>query len=51
MFNVTVLKMRDIIKYFVEIIVTITVVVFLTKYFLSNKKETKIEGVNIRKFN
>ena len=50
MFNVTILRMRDLIKYFVGIIITVIVVIFLTKYFLSNKIRTKVEGVAVRKF-
>lgn len=51
MFNVTVLKMKDIIKYLVGIIITISLVVYATRYFSSiknkikeeNKKQSKIE--------
>lgn len=50
MFNVAVLKMRDIIKYLVGIIITISVVVYAAGYFSSikgkvkeDKKQTKIE--------
>lgn len=50
MFNVAVLKMRDIIKYLVGIIITISVVVFASRYFSSvkvkekeTKKQSKIE--------
>ena len=41
MFNVTVLKMKDIIKYLVEIIITISVVVCATRYFSSIKGKIK----------
>ena len=50
MFNVAVLKMRDIVKYLVGIIITISVVVFTSRYFSSIKvkekednKQSKIE--------
>lgn len=51
MFNVTVLKMKDIIKYLVGIIITISLVIYATRYFSSiknkikeeNKKQSKIE--------
>ena len=41
MFNVTVLKMKDILKYLVGIIITITFVIYTSRYFSStkNKKE------------
>ena len=39
MFNVTVLKMKDIKKYLVGIIVTILIVVLTTRYFSNSKKE------------
>ena len=41
MFNVTVLKMRDIIKYLVGIIITIVFVIYNTRYFSSRKNEIK----------
>ena len=50
MFNVTVLKMRDLIKYLVGIIVTTIIVIFATRYFLSLKStnnETKSKNLNI----
>ena len=54
MFNVAVLKMRDIIKYLVGIIITISVVVFASRYFSSvkvkekeTKKQTKIEAFKL----
>lgn len=40
MFNVAVLKMKDMIKYFVGITMTILIVIMTTKYFLNNKIET-----------
>ena len=42
MFNVTVLKMKDIKKYFIGMVVTVTIIVVLSKYFPknTNKKET-----------
>lgn len=51
MFNVTVLKMKDILKYLVGIILTATFVIYTTRYFSSNtknkvkeeKKQSKIE--------
>ena len=51
MFNVTVLKMKDILKYLVGIILTVTFVIYTTRYFSSNtknkvneeKKQSKIE--------
>lgn len=45
MFNVTVLKMRDLIKYFIGILITICVVLYTSKFFSSNKKE-KVENNN-----
>lgn len=41
MFNVTVLKMKDITKYLVGIIITIGVVVYTARYFYSNKSNLK----------
>ena len=44
MFNVTVLKMRDIVKYLVGIMITIGLIVFATRFFTfkpQNKTETK----------
>lgn len=44
MFNVTVLRMRDIIKYLVGIMITISVVMYATRYFSSmknNENESK----------
>lgn len=50
MFNVTVLKMKDLIKYLVGIIITIIFVMYTTRYFSStknrieeDKKQSKIE--------
>ena len=50
MFNVTVLKMKDIIKYLVGIIITIAFVIYTARYFSSiknkvkeDKKQSKIE--------
>lgn len=43
MFNVTVLKMKDIIKYLVGIIITIVFVIYTTRYFSSTKNKTKVE--------
>ena len=43
MFNVTVLKMRDIIKYLVGIAITIFIVSFTARYFSANKENTKVE--------
>lgn len=43
MFNVTILKMKDIIKYIIGIILTITVVIFISKHFQKdNNNEQKI---------
>ena len=43
MFNVTILKMKDIIKYIIGIILTITVVIFISKHFQKdNNNERKI---------
>ena len=43
MFNVTILKMKDIIKYILGIIFTITIVIFISKYFQkSDNNENKI---------
>ena len=46
MFNVAVFKMKDMVKYFVGITITILVVITTTKYFLNNKKE-KTNKTNI----
>lgn len=43
MFNVTVLKMKDIIKYLVGIMITIVFVIYTTRYFSSTKNKTKVE--------
>lgn len=40
MFNVAVFKMKDMIKYFVGITMTILIVIMTTKYFLNNKTES-----------
>lgn len=43
MFNVTILKMKDIIKYIIGIILTITIVIFISKHFQKdNNNEQKI---------
>lgn len=51
MFNVTVLKMKDIIKYLVGIIITVTVVICTSRYFLSKNKveenSFKIDGIQM----
>lgn len=39
MFNVTVLKMKDIIKYLVGIVITILIVIFATRYFSLLRKD------------
>ena len=44
MFNVTVLKMKDIIKYLVGIIITISLVIYATRYFSSIKNKIKEEN-------
>ena len=49
MFNVTVLKMKDIIKYVVGIIITISLVMYVTQSFSTkkikeeNKSQAKLE--------
>ena len=43
MFNVTVLKMKDIIKYLVGIIITIAFVIYTARYFSSIKNKVKDE--------
>lgn len=43
MFNVTVLKMKDIIKYLVGIMITISFVIYTTRYFSSNKDKINQE--------
>ena len=48
MFNVAVLKMRDIVKYLVGIIITISVVVCATRYFSSIKSKVKEEKKQIK---
>lgn len=40
MFNVAVFKMKDMIKYFVGITMTILIVIITTKYFLNHKTES-----------
>lgn len=42
MFNVAVLKMKDIIKYFIGIIITVLIVVLISKNFNKDTKEEKI---------
>ena len=42
MFNVSILKMKHIIKYIIGIIITILVIVFVSKQFQNNKNEEKI---------
>lgn len=44
MFNVTVLKMRDIIKYLVGVVLTITIVIYSTRYFSDKKGRIKDIG-------
>lgn len=41
MFNVTVLKMRDIIKYLVGVIITMSVIIYTTRYFSTTRKKIK----------
>lgn len=53
MFNVTVLKMKDIIKYLVGIILTIGIVIYTARYFSSDKKdniEKATKQIKIEKF-
>ena len=42
MFNVTILKMKDIIKYFIGIVTTILLVIIISKHFSKNVNEKKI---------
>lgn len=50
MFNVTVLKMRDIVKYLVEIIITIGLIVFATRFFaFKPENETEIKTIKSNK--
>lgn len=42
MFNITVLKMNDIIKYFIGIVLTAFIVVIISRYFPKEKNEGKI---------
>ena len=57
MFNVTVLKLRDIVKYFFGIVITILIIIFISKTFSQKTKEKKIvvnlknETENISKIN
>lgn len=44
MFNVTVLKMKDILKYLVGIIITIAFIIYTTRYFSSTSKKHKEEN-------
>ena len=48
MFNVTVLRMKDIIKYFIGITLTICIVIYSTKYF-SNMKRKSNENTKTNK--
>lgn len=53
MFNVTVLKMRDIIKYLVGIMITIVIVIYTARYFSSDKSdniEKATKQIKIEKF-
>lgn len=50
MFNVAVLRMRDIIKYLVGIILTIGVIVYTARFFYSTKSKQK-ENLNEKKLN
>ena len=45
MFNVTVLKMKDIMKYLVGILITIFIVVYSTRYFSTLKNNTKTDNI------
>ena len=45
MFNVTVLKMKDIIKYLVGIMITILIVIYTTRFFSYNKNEIKKDKI------
>ena len=38
MFNVTILKMRDLIKYFIGLLTTIIVVIVVSKFFSKNEE-------------
>ena len=49
MFNVTILKMKDIKKYFISIIVFIIIIISLTKYFSNIKKESQIIKQEVEK--
>ena len=50
MLNVTVLKMKDIIKYLVGIIITVSVVVYTARYFSSKRNNIKEENTAKSKF-
>ena len=47
MFNVTIFRLKDIIKYFSGIIITMLVVIFLSKYFYKDtkKEENIVKGI------
>ena len=47
MFNVTVLKMKDIIKYLVGIFITILLVIITTRYFSSQNQEKDSNKINV----
>lgn len=47
MFNVTVLRLKDIIKYLVGIFITILLVVITTRYFSSQNQDKDVNKVNI----
>ncbi len=47
MFNVTVLKMKDIIKYLVGIFITILLVIITTRYFSSQNQEKDANKINV----
>lgn len=47
MFNVTVLKMKDIIKYLVGIFITVLLVIITTRYFSSQNQEKDANKINV----
>lgn len=51
MFNVTVLKMKDVIKYLIEIIICVLIIMCVTKYFSEIKFENKKISANVIKQN
>lgn len=50
MINLAVIEMKDVIKYLVRITIVITIVVALTRYFLSFRTKVQVEGIQGQTF-